>query len=126
MADEDKLEVVRQRNEFYRDNYRRVLGILLIAILLIVGLMASLTYILTHPPAPQYFATDSTGHIIKLTPLDEPNLSKPALLEWASTAASAAFTYNAVNYRAELQAASEFFTPEGWQTFLKGLEESNN
>lgn len=31
-----------------------------------------------------------------------------------------------MNYRSELQAASGFFTPEGWSQFMTALQESNN
>lgn len=120
------LELVRMRNEFYRDNYRRIVAILLLAFLIITLLISALIYVVTHPPAPKYFATDTTGRIIPLVPLNEPDLSTAALLQWANTAAVAAFTYNFVDYRAQLQAASEFFTPEGWQAYLQSLEASND
>jgi intracellular multiplication protein IcmL len=58
--------------------------------------------------------------------LDQPNLSTASLLQWANTAAVAAFTFNFVNYRQELQAASEFFTPEGWNAYLQSLQDSDN
>jgi intracellular multiplication protein IcmL len=38
----------------------------------------------------------------------------------------AAFSYNFVNYRSELEAASDFFTANGWTSFLKSLKDSNN
>lgn len=125
MAD-DALEIIRLRNNFYRDNYRKVTGALLIAMIIIIVLSVALGYVVTHPPAPQYFATDSQGRIVELTPLDEPNLSQTALLQWANTAAVAAFTYNFVNYRQSLQGASDYFTPDGWQSFIQALNESNN
>lgn len=125
MAD-NALELVRIRNEFYRDNYRRVLAILLFALMIIFLLVGALIYVVTHPPAPKYFATNTSGRIVPLVPLDQPNLSTAALLQWANTAAVAAFTYNFVNYRSELQAASEFFTPEGWQAYLESLQASDN
>ena len=58
--------------------------------------------------------------------LNEPNQSDSAVLQWANQAAVAAFTYNFVNYRTELQASSGFFTSEGWTQFLTALEDSNN
>lgn len=125
MAD-DAVQLVRLRNDFYRDNYRKVVGVLLFAILIIFMLSGALIYVVTHPPAPTYFATDAQGKIIKLKALDEPNLSTAALLQWSNLAAVAAFTYNFVNYRQELQAASEFFTPSGWEAFIQALNESNN
>jgi intracellular multiplication protein IcmL len=123
---EDTLEVVRLRNDFYRDNYRRVMSMLLLSSLVIVILVCAVVYVVLNPPAPKYFATDAQGRIIRLTPIDEPNLSEEALLQWANIAAVAAYTYNFVNYRQELQAASEFFTPDGWQKFIQALQSSNN
>ncbi|MGE3919446.1 MAG: type IVB secretion system apparatus protein IcmL/DotI [Gammaproteobacteria bacterium] len=125
MAD-DALELVRLRNDFYRDNYRKIVGILLFAIVIVFILAGALVYQISHPPTPKYFATDIQGRMIRLTPLDQPNLSQSALLQWANLAAVAAFTYNFVNYRQELEAASEFFTPDGWQNFISELQSSNN
>ncbi len=126
MADKSAVELVRLRNDFYRDNYRRIVSILLLSFMIIILLIGSMVYILTHPPAPKYFATSTSGRIVPLVPLNEPNLSTAALLQWANTAAVAAFTYNFVNYRQELQAASEFFTPEGWSAYLQSLVASDN
>lgn len=125
MAD-DALELVRLRNDFYRDNYRRVLGAFLLSIIIITALVIVLLYMLTHPPEPRYFATDPQGRIITLVPLDEPNMSDQAILSWANIAATSVHTYDYVNYRQQLQAASQYFTTEGWQAFMNALQSSNN
>ena len=123
---DDALIAVAMRNNFYRDGQRKMIVILLLSILcnLILGLM--LVYIITHPPAPKYFATSINGRITPLFPLNEPNQSDSAVLQWANQAAIAAFTYNFVNYRSELQASSGFFTADGWDQFLNALQQSNN
>lgn len=123
---EDALIAVAMRNSFYRDGQRKVMIVLLLSILCNVVLAGILTYVLTHPPAPKYFATSINGRITPLFALDQPNQSDSAVLQWANQAAIAAFSYNFVNYRTELQASSGFFTAEGWDQFLKALEESNN
>lgn len=123
---EDALTVVALRNQFYKDSQRKVILALLVAILVNIVLASMLVYILTHPPAPKYFATTINGRITPLFPLDEPNQSDSAVLQWANQAAIAAFTYNFVNYRDELQASSGFFTAEGWDQFLNALQQSNN
>ena len=123
---EDALTVVALRNKFYKDSQRKVIFALLIAILVNLVLGSMLTYIITHPPAPKYFATSINGRITPLFPLDQPNQSDSAVLQWANQAAIASFTYNFVNYRDELQASSGFFTPEGWDQFLSALQQSNN
>ncbi|KTC83925.1 type IVB secretion system apparatus protein IcmL/DotI [Legionella cincinnatiensis] len=123
---QDALTTVALRNTFYKDSQRKVVLALLIALLVNVILAFMLVYIITHPPAPKYFATSINGRITPLFPLNEPNQSDSAVLQWANQAAIAAFTYNFVNYRDELQASSGFFTPEGWDQFLNALQQSNN
>jgi intracellular multiplication protein IcmL len=123
---DDALIAVTMRNNFYRDGQRKMIVILLLSILGNFILASMLVYIITHPPAPKYFATSINGRITPLFPLNEPNQSDSAVLQWANQAAIAAFTYNFVNYRSELQASSGFFTAEGWDQFLNALKQSNN
>lgn len=123
---EDALTTVAMRNDFYRDGQRKIMLALLMSIVMNFILGSLLVYLLTHPPAPKYFATSINGRITPLYPLNEPNQSDSAVLQWANQAAIAAFTYNFVNYREELQASSGFFTADGWSQFLNALEQSNN
>ncbi len=123
---DDAVTAVTLRNEFYRDSYRKVVGGLLVCILIILMLVGGLIYIVNNPPTPKYFATSTDGRIMPLVPLNRPNLSAAALLQWANTAAIAVYTYNFVNYRQALQAASDYFTPDGWKAFMDALQSSNN
>jgi intracellular multiplication protein IcmL len=123
---EDMIEKVLLRNEYYRDGQRRIVIALMVSLMINVLMSLLLGYIFTHPPMPKYFATSVNGRITPLFPLDEPNQSDSAVLQWANQAAIASFTYNFVNYREELQASSGFFTAEGWQQFLDALQQSNN
>lgn len=123
---EDALVAVTLRNSFYRDGQRRLVSGLLITLLVNVIMASLLVYVFTHPPEPKYFATSINGRITPLFPLDQPNQSDSAVLQWANQAAIAAFTYNFVNYRDELQSSSGFFTADGWQQFLTALQQSNN
>lgn len=123
---EDALTAVALRNDFYRDGQRKIIVILLISMAANIVLASLLAYLLSHPPAPRYFATSINGRITPLFPLNEPNQSDSAVLQWANQAAIAAFSYNFVNYHSELQASSGFFTAEGWDQFLNALKQSNN
>ena len=123
---EDALTAVALRNNFYRDGQRKLILILMLSIVANIVLASLLVYLITHPPAPKYFATSISGRITPLFPLNEPNQSDSAVLQWANQAAIAAFTYNFVNYRTELQASSGFFTSDGWDQFLSALQQSNN
>lgn len=123
---DDALTAVVTRNRFYRDGQHKLVVVLLISMISNFLLVGLLVYLFTHPPAPKYFATTINGRIMPLFPLNEPNQSDSAVLQWANQAATAAFTYNFVNYRTELQASSGFFTSEGWSQFLNALKDSNN
>lgn len=123
---EDALAYVAMRNSFYRDGQRKLIGIMLISGLVNFILAGIIVYIITHPPAPKYFATSINGRITPLVPLDAPNQSDSAVLQWANQAAIAVFSYNFVNYRSELVAASGFFTGAGWDQFISALGSSNN
>jgi intracellular multiplication protein IcmL len=123
---DDALQIVNLRNSFYRDGQHKLFIVVLLSILANSILAIILIYIVTHPPAPKYFATSVNGRITPLTPLNAPNQSDAAVLQWSTQAAIAAFTYNFVNYRSELQSASGYFTADGWDQFLTALKNSNN
>lgn len=123
---EDALTAVTLRNNFYRDGQLKLMVVLLLSVICNFILVSTLVYIFTHPPAPKYFATSINGRITPLYPLNEPNQSDSAILQWTNQAAIAAFSYNFVNYRTELQASSGFFTADGWDQFLSALQSSNN
>jgi intracellular multiplication protein IcmL len=123
---EDAMTAVMLRNNFYRDGQRKIILILLFSISVNIILAGLLAYLITHPPAPRYFATSINGRITPITALNAPNQSDSAILQWANQAAIAAFSYNFVNYRSELIASSGFFTAEGWDQFISALAASNN
>lgn len=121
-----EIEKLINRNQYYKDGLHQMFTILLVSVLLNFTGLYILYYIYTHPPAPVYFPTSINGRISPLVPLDQPNKTEAEIKEWANTAIIASYTYNYVSYRTDLQAASEFFTPDGWTTFLNALKSSNN
>lgn len=123
MAD-DAIELIRLRNNFYRDNYRRVLFALLLLLLLDISLVGIIYYQITNRPAPQYFATSTDGRITPIYPLSDPMMAPSELLQWASRAAVDAYNYNFVDYRDALQKIQNNFTPDGWTYFMQALQNS--
>lgn len=121
-----ELSKIIARNNYYQDGSRRLIVCIAIAFLFNIISVIAIIYIYTHPPAPVYFPTSASGRITKLYPLDQPHPDDAVVLQWTNLAAIAAYSYNFVNYRSELEAASEFFTADGWTSFLKSLKDSNN
>lgn len=120
------LERVALRNNFYRDNYRRLMIVCLGLIAIALCLLFWVFYERANKPAPRYFATTYDGRLIPIIPLNEAGLNDNQLLQWATEAAVNAYTFNYVNYRKALQDLRIYFTKDGYVNFLKALKDSNN
>lgn len=121
---DDASELVRLRNNFYRDNYRRLVGALMVLLMIVVMLVVFIFYQLYKRPESKYFATTTDGRIMQLFPLSEPMLSPGELLQWTERAAVAAYTYNFVNYRDAMQQLQNQFTADGWRYYEDALRTS--
>ncbi len=129
MMEEDKVdavELVRLRNGFYRDGYRKLLSALLVLLVLLFLSLAFNIYQSMSKPEPKYFATTTDGRIMQLFPLSDPMLSPNDLLQWAYGAALDAYNYNFVNYREALQQLQNKFTADGWRYYEDALVQSRN
>lgn len=124
MTNEDSLQRVALRNQFYQDGHKKAVVALLFSVIVNIIMGSLMVYIITHPPAPQYFATSKDGRITPIVPLDKPNATDATVQQWATQAALAVFSFNYVNYQQELQAASGFFTANGWKQFQNALQTS--
>ena len=120
----DPVVAVHMRYEFYRDGYRRILGLVLGSVLLNCFLAIGLFVLVSNPPPPRYFATAPDGQIIPVRPLSDPVYSTADVLAWATNVSITAYSYDYVNYRSDLQALAGSFTSDGWGTFLAALEGS--
>lgn len=119
---DDAAELVRLRNNFYRDNYRRLVLSLMFLLFIIIFLAGVVFYQIYNRPEPKYFATTTDGRIMQLFPLSEAMLSPSELLQWTHRAAIAAYTYNFVNYRDAMQQLQNQFTPAGWKYYENALK----
>ncbi len=120
------LEAVLLRNNFYRNNYRRMVSLSMLLCLVIAGLIGFIAYQHYTRPQPQYFATTEDGKLFKIAPLSTRNMSNNQLFEWATQAALASYTYDFVNYRTELQNAKLFYTAQGHASLLNAISASRN
>lgn len=123
---EDALTLVHLRNAFYKSKFRWLLIIYILSLIMIAFLGGVLYYEAKNPVHPLYFVTDPVGRLIQDLPRKQPNMSVDDAGAWAAKAVESAYTYNFVNYRAQLQDVQKYFTEFGWRNFLAGLTASNN
>lgn len=122
----DALEVVKHRNNFYRDSYRLVVIILFFSVLANIALAGAVVYLESHKPSPKYFATTHDGRLIKMVPLNMPYMQSNALINWVTNAVTSVYTYDFLNYRKTFQDNQKYFTSGGWQAFLDQMQKSRN
>lgn len=122
----DALVMVLSRNSFYKRLHYLMLSILLMAIIVIGLLVAVLAHLIRHASDPLYFATDPVGRLVQEVPLEKPNMSLDDVIAWTENAVQLAYSFDFVNYRAQLQTVENYFTPYGWRNYMKGMVASNN
>lgn len=125
-ADDDALYMIVLRNEFYKKKYHSALGIFFLSLFAILVLVGMLVYLIKHPAHPIYFVGDTAGRFVQNIPLSDANMPVADVTAWAVEAVEAAYTYDFVNYRSQLQNSQKYFTEYGWRNFMKGLQASNN
>ena len=122
----DALMMVSLRNAFYKAKYRLLLGVYFLCIAVIAILLGMFVYLLRHPPHPLYFVADEAGRLIQEVPVQQANMSNEEVAAWVVEAVEAAYSYNFVNYRSQLQNAQKYFATGGWREYMKALTASNN
>lgn len=111
------------RNQFYRDGYRSLLKVAFLEACIIVGLIIAIFFVIhTNQPENRYFATTEDGRLVPMVPLNQPNLSSPALMSWVAQSATEVMTFGFNDYRRRLQESSRNFTRRGWGSFTQALQ----
>lgn len=114
---EDGLQIIRLKDDFYRDGFRKVFVACAMMMVAIITLLVISFSLLLQKPAPVVFAADSEWRILPLVPLNQPYLKTFDLLQWVSNTIPLAFNYDFVNYAKELESVTPYFTPTGWKAF---------
>jgi len=120
------LELVRFRNFFYRDGYRKSMTVLLMSMGLNLALAALVVIQFVTKPSPVYFATQSNGSLIEIQPLNEPMVDQDMLITWATRAAVASYSFNFVDWQNDLQDVQQYYTETGFKNFMEALKNSGN
>lgn len=126
MSDQHAIELVFARNAFYRRMHFLVLAAFALALIVIALLIWCVVYLFKNPVHPLYFPTDNVGRLIKIIPVNTPNMSNDDVLKWTINGVQAAYSFDYINYRSQLQDAQKYFTSYGWRNYMNALNTSNN
>jgi intracellular multiplication protein IcmL len=114
----DALATVHLRNEFYRDNFRRMVWVLLASISLNILLAVGLAYTGSKTPTSYFFSTTQTGQLIPLYPTTQPVVTNSTVLSWVSNNVPQIYQLDFINYRSQLNQLQGYFTATGWRQFV--------
>ena len=124
--EKNALELVKLRNTFYRDNFRRMVWVLLVSVLVNVGLVVTLVTFYHQKPRSFYFASTTDGRIIPVYPLTRPVISDEAVRSWVARNVPQIYTLDFVHYRQQYQQLKQYFTEYGWQQFTGAFRDQLN
>lgn len=76
-----KLLEIKERMQFYRDNYRRGASLLIFFFVVITMLIVTLFYEVLTQPAPAFYASTTAGELVPIEAMDSPNYSSSPLIK---------------------------------------------
>jgi intracellular multiplication protein IcmL len=122
---EDAVATSLVRDAYTRERHYFLMRLIIVMACLVVVSVVSNIYLATRPPVERYFATDTQGRIMPITPVDRPIGNNSELGVWITNSIAQAYTFSFANYRQELEAARLNFTPNGWTGFQEALKSSD-
>lgn len=118
--------VVEQRNSFYRDGFRYVVGALLLVTFALFGslLLNGFQWYSAKDVKRDYFTVDAEGRLTPIIPLNAPFKTREQILNWASEAVTSAYTMDAANYVQRGEEISRYFTTDGFNEYVQAMNTS--
>jgi intracellular multiplication protein IcmL len=116
---------VVERNQAVHLILRRLVAVALLATLAAGISVVCMFGIYGRPVPPVYLPVTEDGLLLPLIPLNQPNVDKGGASAYALEALHAVYTYDYINWRDQLNAASLYFSPQGFAQFQSELQNSH-
>lgn len=113
MSERDELEITKLRTNFYATNYRHMVSVLLLMLIINFSLIGAIFYNIIDIPEPKYYANSQSGDITQIHSLSDPIMEQAEIIQWAKDLATTIYTFNFVNYNDVLQQLQKYFTEDG-------------
>ncbi|HRA42294.1 MAG TPA: DotI/IcmL/TraM family protein [Gammaproteobacteria bacterium] len=89
-----------------------------------LGLMGFIYFQFATRSPEHFFGRLTNGETFEIIGLDRPNVSTKALLSWVTLAATSTFTFDFFNHKDQLNAMKDYFTADGFDSFIASLQET--
>ncbi|OCG92920.1 hypothetical protein XEULMG905_00135 [Xanthomonas euvesicatoria] len=108
---------------FYSRHFGKLVTAVLVLVVLVFVMFGWNMFKERREVSREYFGVDfKTGRMVRLVPLNEPYMQKPAMLSRVQECVQGANTYDFVNFQQSFQSISTCFTDGGWNAFAQELE----
>ncbi len=123
MSDEDQLQTIALRSDFYRDGFYSLLYALFAVLIGVVLMVGILIWLIVSKPSPVTFSTGSNWRVFPLMPVNQPWIATPDLIQWITDVVPSVLTIDFVNYTEEMQFAAKNFTQDGYKKYQQFLNQ---
>lgn len=121
VVEESQIKAVEQ-DRYHEDKAVRIVLLAMLSMGLTVVLIGLVMLLQTSAvPPPVYFASSMNGALFPEKPLDEPGIETNELLNWITEAMMESNTFNFVDSDTVINAASVYYTKEGFESFKNAL-----
>jgi intracellular multiplication protein IcmL len=114
---EEKLQIIRLRNDFYRDGFRKILLSFGIVSIAIVATIVAIIYLLLSKPAPIVFNTYDNFRVVPAVPVNQVYISDADLRQWVSNVLQSVFVFDFYHYSDQFKSYRQYFTDTGWKIY---------
>lgn len=110
-------QMVALRNQSVYAIYRKMISLTIIAVIMALLSVGTAVHFKNKKIPPKYVPVSESGVLVQPIPLNKPNQDNGTITEYALKAIRAVNTYDYINWRDQLQNASVYFTPQGWNDY---------
>lgn len=115
-----------EQERYHEDKSIQIIFLAFLSIALAVGIVGLIILLRSSAvPPPTYFSAMENGALFPEKPLDQPSLETNELLNWITEAMMQSNTLNFIDYNAVIDAASVYFTKEGYESYKNALTIAN-
>jgi intracellular multiplication protein IcmL len=114
----EELQVVRLKDDYYRDGFYKILVAIALIVFAILLLCATSLYLFLSKPRPVDFAVGKEFRVLADVPITQAYLPEADLIQWVSEAVPSSFNLDFIHYMDQIKHSAQYFTSEGWKTFL--------
>ncbi|MBK2124134.1 DotI/IcmL family type IV secretion protein, partial [Fangia hongkongensis] len=110
------LKAVVEKSFFYKQNFRALIRILTISIVLNIILLISFVLFLGKQKE-QFLAVNTQGQVLALKTSKMPNITQSMLINWVALNITRLYALDFLNYKQQMLSTRILFTNSGWKSF---------